>query len=335
LAAFDETIFEQPLDELAASLAPASRGGFARCRARLSSSAYRRATKTARALSLNVAITRARARMTVVSSFSSADMDPNKLNAEGAKMLARYLAYAESGGTDLGLVARDKPELNSFERDVEAQLTGAGIPLVAQFGVSGYWIDFAAQHRSRPGRMVLAIECDGVTYHSSHTARDRDRLRQEHLERLGWTFHRIWSQDWFLRREQEVARAVAAYDAALAAADRSEEDGGPRRPHPGPAVEAVPSATRTRGACPVRLGRANITDYAPSELAALVGWIESDTLLRTEEQLLGEAMHLLGFSRRGTRIVGALKRAIAEGRRGSSRRLEHFARIPSAMLQTS
>ena len=45
--------------------------------------------------------------------------------------------------------------------------------------------------------MVLAIECDGARYHSSPTARDRDRLRQDHLERLGWRFHRIWSTDWF------------------------------------------------------------------------------------------------------------------------------------------
>jgi hypothetical protein len=83
---------------------------------------------------LNVAITRARSRMTVVSSFSAADMDPSRLRAEGARMLGRYLAYAESGGADLGHVARDKPDLNPFERDVEARLRAAGIPLVPQYG---------------------------------------------------------------------------------------------------------------------------------------------------------------------------------------------------------
>jgi hypothetical protein len=137
---------------------------------------------------LNVAITRARKRITVVSSFASSDQDPTKLRAEGAKMLGRYLAYAESGGANLGDAARDKPDLNPFERDVQAQLVKAGIPLIAQWGSSGYWIDYVAQHPTQPGRMVLAIECDGVTYHSSATARDRDRLRQEHLERLGWRF---------------------------------------------------------------------------------------------------------------------------------------------------
>ena len=47
--------------------------------------------------------------MTVVSSFSAADMDPARLRSEGAKMLCRYLAYAESGGSDLGNVAKHKP----------------------------------------------------------------------------------------------------------------------------------------------------------------------------------------------------------------------------------
>ena len=103
---------------------------------------------------------------------------------------------------------------------MQAQLTNAGIPLVPQYGVSGYWIDFAAQHPTRPGQMILAIEADGAAYHTSSTARNRDRLRQEHLERLGWSFHRIWSQEWFHHREREVERAVAAYNAAFDAHKR-------------------------------------------------------------------------------------------------------------------
>ena len=90
---------------------------------------------------LNVAVTRARKRMTVVSSLISSDLDPTKLRAQGAKMLGRYLAYAESGGSNLSEVAKDKPDLNPFERDVEGQLTSAGVPLVPQWGCSGYWID--------------------------------------------------------------------------------------------------------------------------------------------------------------------------------------------------
>ncbi len=267
---------------------------------------------------LNVAITRARSRMTVVSSFSSADMDPSKLRADGARMLGAYLAYAESGGADLGNVARDKPELNSFERDVADHLTAAGIPLVAQYGCSGYWIDYAAKHPDKPGQMVLAIECDGATYHSSATARDRDRLRQEHLQRLGWRFHRIWSQDWFYRREQETLRALGAYQEAVTAFDAGETGYRPTSPVGG--VGTVdPSrgptlAARSARSSPVPGGRGSIDAYTENELVRVISWIESDTLLRTEEQLLEETMQALGFSRKGSKIVAAIEAAIARAR---------------------
>ncbi|MHB1430554.1 MAG: AAA domain-containing protein [Streptosporangiaceae bacterium] len=272
---------------------------------------------------LNVAITRARSRMTVVSSFSAADMDPARLRAQGAKMLRDFLAYAESGGTNLGSVAKEKPELNPFERDVEAKLRSAGIPLIPQFGCSGYWIDFAAQHPVRRGQMVLAIECDGATYHSSQTARDRDRLRQEHLERLGWTFHRIWSQDWFFHHEREIGKAVAAYQRAVTAADR-EHPGAvtDKAPTPSSRGEAPPPPmtgarpTRT-GPRPIDVRRQSIEEYWPGELDALIRWIESDTLLRTEDALLTEAMRELGFSRRGAKIKAALAESIRRVRSGS------------------
>jgi hypothetical protein len=166
--------------------------------------------------------------------------------------------------------------------------------------------------------MVLAIECDGATYHSSATARDRDRLRQEHLERLGWTFHRIWSQDWFYHRERETARAVAAYEAAVTAADN-----GDRRPMRSAqpmdyASIAIPSpgrAVRRSGPCPIWIHGEGIDWYSDDELTALIRWIESDTLLRTEDELLAEVMRELGFKRRGSKITAALTAAIARARR--------------------
>ncbi|MGH9072966.1 MAG: AAA domain-containing protein [Acidimicrobiales bacterium] len=276
---------------------------------------------------LNVAVTRARVRMAVVSSFSSSDMDPARLNAEGAKMLWRYLAYAESGGTDLGPQVKDRPELNPFERDVRDYLTAAGVPVVAQYGCSGYWIDFAAQHPTQPGHMVLAIEADGATYHASPTARERDRLRQEHLERLGWHFHRIWSTEWFRHREAEVARALASYREAL---DRVEH---PSVPAHGPAdgsgqtavvdlstlsTPASGAATHRVGPPPLQGGRGHITDYTMAELVSLIRWIESDTLLRTQDQLVDEAVTVLGFHRRGRNIVSAIEEAIALARRPQS-----------------
>ena len=163
---------------------------------------------------------------------------------------------------------------------------------------------------------MLAIECDGASYHSSDTARDRDRLRQEQLERLGWTFHRIWSQDWFRDKQRETDKAVAAYTMAVAAADGDHEQAST----PTGAVQdtLAPAATETpqRGPRPPVRRYQTITDYSQAELRGLVRWIESDTLLRTQEQLLTAMVDELGFSRRGKRIVDAITRAIV-GARGS------------------
>ena len=103
-------------------------------------------------------------------------------------------------------------------------LEARGIRTRPQFGASRYRIDLVAMHPEKPGRPVLAIECDGASYHSSATARDRDRLRQAHLQRLGWRFHRIWSTDWFYSREQETQRAVSAYEEAVRTADLLDAD---------------------------------------------------------------------------------------------------------------
>ena len=276
---------------------------------------------------LNVAITRARRRMTVVSSFRSTDMDPARSNAEGVRLLRSYLEYAESGGVSLGSAAAVKPALNPFEAEVRDRLAAAGVPVVAQYGVAGYFVDFAATHPTRPGEMVLAIEADGASYHSSGTVRDRDRLRQEQLERLGWTFHRIWSTDWFADPDTEVARVVAAYEAAVAAADASSAPPVVIDPVvPEPTVLPDPALAGDDPTPTVRLselgGRVGprpevppgqpIGAYRTEELVALVRWIDSDTLLRTEEQLLDEVMRELGFQRRGPRIREAVLAAVRE-----------------------
>ncbi|MEV6964325.1 AAA domain-containing protein [Hamadaea sp. NPDC051192] len=251
---------------------------------------------------LNVAITRAKRRMTVVSSFSAHDLDPQRLRADGARLLRAYLQYAEGIGAAPGVTGG--VPANPFEADVLARLTEAGIPLVPQYGVGGHRIDFAATHPDDPNRMVLAIEADGATYHSSPTARDRDRLRSDHLERLGWRFHRIWSTDWFHRRDAEIARAVEAYRDALA---------GIEDPSLAPLVQPIAVPTRT-GEPPEVTPGLPITEYTQSTLVDLMRWIESDGRLRTEDDVLNEAMVRLGFTRRGPRIVEALSRAIATAR---------------------
>ena len=264
---------------------------------------------------LNVAITRARSRLTLVSSFSHRDMDPGKIKAEGVELLRQYLEYAASGGTDLGSGVSDFP-LNPFELSIREGLERRGIPVTPQYGVSGYRIDFACAHPDEPGRMVLAIEADGASYHSSPTARDRDRLRQQVLEDKGWRFHRIWSTEWFRDREAELDKAEEAWKRAVEASGEAEPP--PASTPSPPSAPAAPSPQRGPRPNVPRQGTPgydNITDYSSRQLVWLIEWIMSDTLLRTDDVLMREVMQELGFKRSGKRITDAIAKAIGEARR--------------------
>lgn len=166
---------------------------------------------------LNVAVTRARERVIVISSLCAQDIDLSRTGAKGVKLFRAYLDYAERGKVALvGEVTEDSDHdfESPFEQEVYEELTRCGLMVHRQVGCSGFRIDLAVVDASAPGRYLLGIECDGATYHSSATARDRDRLRQEVLEGLGWQICRIWSTDWLRDRDFQVRRVKAALEKA-------------------------------------------------------------------------------------------------------------------------
>ena len=274
---------------------------------------------------LNVAVTRARSRITLVSSFSHRDMQPGHNSAKGVQLLRQYLEFAASGGRHLGTGVVEEP-LDAFETDVRDGLERCGIPVTPQYGASGFRIGFACAHPGKPGRMILAVEADGAQYHASPTTRDRDRLRQQILEDKGWRFHRVWSTEWLRDRDAELERAHMAWRDAVRRADSEENMRDARhtesrrsvpRAKAAPEPRVDPSTLRpARPSVPPKGARGyeKITDYRHDQLVALARWIESDTLLRTEEDLLAEMMVELGFRRRGKLIEDALTRAIAHAR---------------------
>ena len=249
------------------------------------------------------------------SSFSHRDMDPGRSSAKGVDLLRRYLEFAGSGGESLGADVQHVP-LNAFELSVRDGLHRRGIPVTSQYGVSGYRIDFACAHPDEPGRMVLAVEADGASYHSAPTARDRDRLRQQVLESKGWRFHRIWSTAWFRNREAELDRAESAWKDAVRASDNGEPPPASESSPNSPAGDSSPErGPRPRVPKRGTYGYESIADFHHRQLVDLARWIESDTLLRTDDDLFREMMYELGFKRSGTRIEDALRAAIRDARR--------------------
>ncbi len=166
---------------------------------------------------LNVAITRARQRIEVVSSIRGGDVPD--VNNESVRHLAAYLDFAERGLPALALeLGPDNRDTDSpFEDSVLDTVRSWGYSVQPQVGAAGYRIDLGVRHPAHPNVFAIGIECDGAMYHSSQAARDRDRLREQVLRGLGWNLHRIWGTAWYRNRKEEEKRLREAIDRAVAA----------------------------------------------------------------------------------------------------------------------
>lgn len=166
---------------------------------------------------LNVAVTRAKVNVQLVTSIHATDIDLSRTNSDGARLLREYLDYAENGEIALerAISVNAYEQFDSpFEEEVCTFLKNNGYEVDTQVGCSSFKIDLGVKN---PGTSdyVLAIECDGASYHSSKNARDRDRLRQEILEGMGWRFYRIWSTDWFKNNVVEKERLLETVKKAI------------------------------------------------------------------------------------------------------------------------
>lgn len=159
---------------------------------------------------LNVLFTRARKSLTVFTSMRPEDIVDGENVPRGRRELRAYLDYLRTGVVPQTTDSEGLPD-SDFEVAVIDALERHGYGCTPQLGVAGYWIDVAVKHPLYPGAYLAAIECDGASYHSGRSARDRDRIRQEILERLGWKgrIHRIWSTDWYRAPSHEIGRLVS------------------------------------------------------------------------------------------------------------------------------
>ncbi len=157
---------------------------------------------------LNVAVTRAKEEMHVFASLKPEQIDLSRTGAEGVRDLKHFLEYAQRGASALTQATGapggffDSP----FEQAVAEKLHNKGWVTHSQVGVSGYRIDLGVINPDAPGKYLCAVECDGASYHSSATARDRDFLREQVLRGLGWEVLRIWSTDWWIDSESALER---------------------------------------------------------------------------------------------------------------------------------
>jgi very-short-patch-repair endonuclease len=274
---------------------------------------------------LNVLISRARERCVVFSSISAGDIRADGAQ-RGTRMLREFLHYAETGkiaaGDITGLDA-DSP----FEEAVSRVIRSNGYEVASQVGVSGFRIDLGVIDPRHPGRFAIGIECDGATYHSARSARDRDRLRHQILVQLGWRLHRIWSTDWFRNPQRETARLLSAVEDACASAPPAPEHPRPILPiveatdeppreqdqPPGEISDRLPAYEECRPLVPRQRG---LLELSPSEMAAIAAFVVRAEGPIHPEEVARRIREAFGLGRTGSRILGKINQAlrVAEGR---------------------
>jgi hypothetical protein len=200
----------------------------------------------------------------------------------------------------------------------------------SQVGVSSFRIDLGVIDPARPGEYILGVECDGATYHSARSARDRDRLRQEVLEGLGWRLHRIWSTDWFRRPQQEADRLLTAIRNAQAKAmvstgatpeaedevepelgedDNSDDENKIADADILPSIK--PSIIRDYEQCSLNVPyRRDISDLSSAEIGRLaLTVVEAEGPIHTEE-IARRIREAFGLQRTGNRILDQIRGAL-------------------------
>ncbi|MBK7876333.1 MAG: DUF3320 domain-containing protein [Planctomycetes bacterium] len=237
---------------------------------------------------LNVAVSRARRSMTVVHS----------LRAEDIRSSRRAQGYSADTWSTFRVATRPLRcdhqryfrRCRVRSRTQWAVRSKSGLRHPASGRCAKYSIDIAVRSEDTDG-FDLGIECDGATYHSSPSARDRDRLREEVLKRLGWRIHRVWSTAWIQNPLAELARIERAIEQArseralgISSVDVTSrtEANVPNRPYPLRSVERVPEPEQVREGPSVSLfdpyllanlssfrPHAELRDEAPSRFATL------------------------------------------------------------------
>ena len=167
---------------------------------------------------LNVAITRAKEKVIIITSIEPEMLNVEKTKNEGPKLLKKYLQYVKAiANNDMvsaqnilnslyDIETEERVQFDSpFEEDVYKELRKRGYKVDTQVGCSRYRIDLAIKH-PQENRYILGIECDGATYHSLKSAKERDLYRQRFLEMKGWKIVRIWSRNWWRDKQKEIEK---------------------------------------------------------------------------------------------------------------------------------
>ena len=159
---------------------------------------------------LNVAITRAKSKIIVVTSIEPEDLKVDTSKNLGPKLLKKYLTYvravskgdeeevkailSEIDSTDIS--QSEYHNLISVEQQIKERLEKLGYSVDVNLGNSNSRISLAIYDPSSD-RYLVGVELDRDAFASSDSCIERDVCKPQFLEARGWSLLRIWSRDWW------------------------------------------------------------------------------------------------------------------------------------------
>jgi len=173
---------------------------------------------------LNVAISRARKKIHIVSSFDPEELQVENSKNDGPRILKKYLQYAEAvSNCEKDLAAsilesfgdnrwKSEPPVlgeSAITEKVYNALVRKGYSVERDVGIGGYQIDLAIKQDEK---YILGIECDSHIYEMSDSTRERDYHRQKYLESRGWHIHRVWTPGMWKDPQKEINNIVKAIE---------------------------------------------------------------------------------------------------------------------------
>ena len=175
---------------------------------------------------LNVAITRAKEKIYVVTSIEPEELAVEGTKNAGPKIFKSYLKYVRAISNKKYKEAEYvlnsfKPALpetndviveNNLEKYIKDELTKLGYSVETNLGSTDYKLSLAVYDKNID-RYLLGIECDYAAFKSSDSIMERDVYRNKFLESRGWKIIRVWSRDWWLNKNKVINSIVKAINA--------------------------------------------------------------------------------------------------------------------------
>jgi hypothetical protein len=172
---------------------------------------------------LNVAITRAKKKVYIVTSIEPEELDRLETSKNnGPRLLKRYLQYARAVSDNdqkaikrvLSTLYTDKSIIDpvgQYEEQIKKELEKLGYTVDINLGNTKYKLSLAIYDEELK-QYVLGIECDYQAFHSADSVLERDVYRVKFLENRGWRIMRVWSRDWWVSRKKVLDDIMTMVD---------------------------------------------------------------------------------------------------------------------------